>query len=270
MATVYYEVDGVTNVLAFDCTVSEAHKGSLTITRHKVERSADISDHVYENTSPLVLEVMVSNTPIRSIGKLQQIKKPVSLSTDSNTAPTPAEQLSRAPKLYGGWVSPFQIPFGPRPFIAPKVLVDGFMAKTNVQLLVEVLTFANDTDRLQDVWNAFRQLQKDKQLCSVSTRLEWYQDMILTDVSAPVTAQDAIKFTITFEPFQFVESLTFSGVQKVAAKKAKTKAAEDIKDQGPKTAYKLDARKQSLVDAGAQNAADSFVGAPTTATLTSP
>jgi hypothetical protein len=259
MATISYDDAGVTNVIFFDATLAENHTGAVDITRHAVEAGADVADHIRDVAAPLTLEVIITNTPIQSVGRLQGQLVPVVLQTD----PKVVNELARAgnlgerwdPQLYTGWVSPFRPPLSPRPFIEPNVVLPGQRAVRLVRLQGQVFSFPVPADRLADLWAAFRGLQTDKRLLTVSTRLQDYSDMVLKSVTAPVEARDAIRFSLTFEPFRFVEALTFSGVSRIVAPKKTTTtatSAEDVQDQGPQAGYEDETRKQSLVDSGAK------------------
>lgn len=56
--------DGQVQSIVFDAVVRATHESSAEITEHPVEAGANISDHVRANLDEVVLEVVVSNTPI--------------------------------------------------------------------------------------------------------------------------------------------------------------------------------------------------------------
>jgi hypothetical protein len=55
---------GATSIIAFDASVSERHDRSAEVTENGVERGADVSDHVRPKGSELLIEALVTNTPI--------------------------------------------------------------------------------------------------------------------------------------------------------------------------------------------------------------
>lgn len=281
MATVSYEVDGVTNVIFFDATMNEQHAGSSEITEHDVERGADLADHVKASRPALSLTVFVTNTPIQSIGRLLGQKVPMTLGTYSNQQVFNDHRSegtinldTRPPKITPGYVAPFLTPAGtgalvsafrdgvggdglrdggPRIAYPPVVTPGRYSANRAVSILVDVFTFLEPRDRLQDVWTALSKLRVDATPLLVATRLQDYPGMLIANVGGMVEARDAIEFQLTFKQVGFSESVVFSEVDRVAdnAKKAQAK-----KDQGPKATFGMTReRPQSIVDMAAAEAA---------------
>lgn len=50
--------------IAFDATVSEQHKSTLTITEHPVEVGANVSDHAQKEPDAITIQGIISDTPI--------------------------------------------------------------------------------------------------------------------------------------------------------------------------------------------------------------
>jgi hypothetical protein len=50
--------------VVFDTTISETHEQAAEVTKHPVEKGADVTDHVRTMPGPFSCEVFVSNTPI--------------------------------------------------------------------------------------------------------------------------------------------------------------------------------------------------------------
>jgi hypothetical protein len=274
MATIRYEVDGVTNVIFFDATMSEQHEGLAEVTEHEIERGADLADHVKPLRPSLALEVMISNTPIPNRGygpegRLVGAKVPMVLSTPASVTQSPMNgttgQVGRStypPGVKLGSVAPVLIPFGignrivqnqldrgPRYSTPPEVTPGRFSPNDPVSVVADVFTFANPRDRLRDLWEALNKLRTEAQVCAVLTRLQDYENMLITRVGAPVEARDAITFSLNFKQISFAESLTFVTVDKVAATAKKAVAKKDL---GPKKTFTVTNEKpQSIVDMGA-------------------
>lgn len=260
MATVSWEENNLPNILYFDATMSEQHDGVAEVTEHDVERGADLADHVRARRPELSLVVMVTNHPLQSIGRLQGAWMWRTFSTDQRvtsegTADGSVRLVGIKPVIASkGFVAPYKPPFTPRIHFPPK-FIPGMRPNEPVSLIAQAFTFLTQTDRLKDVWEALEKLRLGGTPCTVSTRLQDYENMIITRVGAPVTARDAIEFTLSFKQIGYYESLTFSAVNKVA--KVATKAAAVVQDQGPKPLRTTTNQgRQSVVDAGAQNAAN--------------
>lgn len=50
--------------IAFDACISEQHNSKATVTSHPIERGADVTDHVQQDPDGLVLNGIISDTPI--------------------------------------------------------------------------------------------------------------------------------------------------------------------------------------------------------------
>lgn len=278
MATLSYEVNGVTNVIFFDATMNEQHEGIAEVTEHDVERGADLADHVKPLRPALALEVMVSNNPIPNKGygpegRLVGQKIPTVLSTPqwvvSSPMNTESGQLDRnvyPPQIKQGYVAPFLLPLGvgnrivqnelgrgPRLSFPPVVRPGRYSPNQAVSVVADVFQYPNPRDRLRDLWEALNKLRTDAQLLKVFTRLQDYENMLITRVGAPIEARDAVQFSLSFKQIGYADSLTFTTVDKIAvnAKKAAPK-----KDLGPKKTFGLTNEKpQSIVDMLAQSAA---------------
>jgi hypothetical protein len=271
VASIYYEIDGVSNVLFFDVTLDEQNVGTAEVTKHPVERGADMADHHRAAPPSFTLRAMVTNTPIESIGRLVGAWLPQTLETDARVmADGGANIPARAAQIRGGYTAPYRPPGAPRPHF-PVDVIGGQLASGPQRLVAQTFTFTNPQDRLRDMWDALDKLREDGTTLTVLTRLKDYENMVITQLGAPVTVLDAIEFSISCEQITYYQSLTFGSVDRVAAAKVATKAAEAKKDQGPaplRTITRQD--KASVVALTAKAAAEALVGAPSTATVTPP
>lgn len=251
MATVSYEVNGITQVIFFDTTIGEQHNASSSTSDHEVEKGADVSDHIKVERDQVTLEVMVTNTPITSIGRLVGSYVPTVVGTSTKVTTDPRSPgtispLTYEPQVSGGYTAPFRVPGTPRIHFEPKVIA-GRKANETVSITANLFTFLTAQDRVKDVWTALHALQQVKTLFQVATALEDYSDMVLTSLGAPVTSPHSIRFSLGFRKFGFVESLSFSGVAKVQAAFVATAAAEPVKDEGAKAGYVPTGNKKESV-----------------------
>ncbi len=65
-----------------DASINEQHVASAQITSHQVETGADVSDHIRPMPRRLTVEMMITDTPIRSLYQVQGSKRPSIIGTD--------------------------------------------------------------------------------------------------------------------------------------------------------------------------------------------
>ncbi len=75
MATEKYTGPTLIGDLALDCTVTETHTSTSTVTEHPVESGANITDHIRPDPVQLSITGIVSDTPIGS----KQVQRAVSV-----------------------------------------------------------------------------------------------------------------------------------------------------------------------------------------------
>ena len=75
MATGKYTGPTMIGDLALDCTVTETHTATSTVTEHPVESGANITDHIRPDPVQLSITGIVSDTPIGS----RQVQRAVSV-----------------------------------------------------------------------------------------------------------------------------------------------------------------------------------------------
>lgn len=71
IAMIYRPAPTLIGTIELDATISETHTRSAQVTDHPVERGANVTDHVRIEPDGLVIEGMVSNTPL----SFDQIKR---------------------------------------------------------------------------------------------------------------------------------------------------------------------------------------------------
>lgn len=264
MASISYTTEGLgdvafQNVLEFDVTTSEEPSISAEVTKHGVERGADLADHVRAARPSMTFRAVVSNTPIYSIGRLVGVWLPRTLSTSTDVLSDGAGFMPRREALVrGGFTAPYRPPGAPRPHFGVDV-IGGQLEQRPQSVIAQVKTFQTVQDRLRDVWDELSKLCTDGTPVTVSSRLGDFDNMIITRVGAPVTVLDAIEFTISVEQIGYYDSLTFASVNKVA--KTKTKAAEPPKNEGSKMLRTVQREtKRSNLAAIAKYSADAIHG----------
>lgn len=240
MATISYvtETFGVkiTNVIYFDATMKENHEASAEITKHDIEKGAALTDHVRPSRIGVTLEVMVTNTPIQSVGRLEGMLVPTVLGTSQRVISDGGGfRPARDPQVSPNFVQPGpKLPGVPR-YTSPARVVPGDRGNMPVQFVAKLFTFPNPRDRLVDLWTAFNELRMNATELKVATRLHEYESMLIARVTAPVEAADAINFTLVFEQVGYSDSLVFEQVTKV--ERPAVKKAKPEEEQGPKDPY---------------------------------
>lgn len=89
MADIVFEEpagSGQFQLISFDAVVRDSHESTATVTEHPVEQGANISDHVRPDLDRVVLEAIVSNTPIT---------QPVSQADGATGAPGDVDLINR-------------------------------------------------------------------------------------------------------------------------------------------------------------------------------
>ena len=97
MATAKYTGPTLIGDLALDCTVTETHTATSTMTEHPVESGANITDHIRPDPVQLSITGIVSDTPIGS----RQVQRSIdiggaSVQITQQEAPTSATGFGRA------------------------------------------------------------------------------------------------------------------------------------------------------------------------------
>lgn len=249
-AITYYTGDQglIANRISFDATLNENHEGTAEVTEHNVERGADLADHIRPNRPDLSLTVMITNTPIESSGRLVGEWVPnVTVQAPKWATQGFQPREAKEPVIKTG---PNGLR-GPLSIINPGTninLIGGIRIDTKVTpgqnelsfhkfMLVKAFQFADQADRLTDLWEAFNRLKNEGTLLLVSTRIQDYENMVIARVSAPVEARDSINFGLTFKQIGYADQLVITEVDKV---KVAVKKAEKPKPQGPKETYEVE------------------------------
>ena len=97
MATEKYTGPTLIGDLAIDCTVTETHSATATVTEHPVESGANITDHIRPEPLQLSITGIVSDTPLGS----KQIQRAIdiggtSVQVTQQETPTSATGFGRA------------------------------------------------------------------------------------------------------------------------------------------------------------------------------
>lgn len=211
--------------LGFDLTVTETLISSVTMTEFPVEEGADITDHVRKNADMCTLEVYVSNSPIT----LENFVDP--------SSPRGAIQSVQLD------LPEFKVPLTSGLGILNR-LASLFSSSTPVKALL--LQFDTDFSAPIETLQVLTQIQAEARQIDVFGRDWFLEDMILTDIDAPLDEEsgDGGKYTLQFKHIRIVQ--TQQVTKPVSAEpRAKTpqsngsKGSTDAKPPLQSTAYGL-------------------------------
>lgn len=265
--------DATLSVIEFDATLSETHSSKSEKTSHPVEAGVAISDHVRPSEDRVTLEVIVTNTPLndmsvsrflaptgrlQSAAPLRMANLPLTLSGvtvageqrlvgKSKQVATPKIKAARQP----GFGFPMQLrgalnadardnPPEVTPGRFDKLVPNGVSGSP-----LQAVTPAN---RVKLVYEVLQSLVRSGVEVNLVTDLRDYPSMVITSLSTPKTAMDALVFSME------LEEIRFSSTKKteVKALRVEEPRAEKKVDQGPTApAYfsaEAQAHKQSVLD----------------------
>jgi hypothetical protein len=264
------EFDATLSVVEFDATLAETHQTSVDVTKHPVERGVSITDHVRPNEDRVMLECIVTNTPINDmaashfLGALGRIQvaaplrmqpapltlagvkvagelRAVGMSKQLRTAQIKGPNLPRVPQLRGGVNSGYRD--HPVQAIPGAFKKDVPFARTGTAL--QSLT---PTDRVKAVYELLYSLVRSGVEVQLVTDLREYPSMVIKSLSAPKTAMDAIIFSMELEEIRFASTK----LTEVKALRVEEKRAQAVQEVGPVAPYPMsleeEAHRESVVD----------------------
>jgi hypothetical protein len=182
---VFTDLDGTLLPLVLDASPEQRHRASAVATEHAVERGVAITDHVRPERRVLSLDVIISDTPIRSTPALGGSEQPTRLDLPARAARTKGP--SRNGDAWQG--APLE------PEAAPEIYA---------------LLFTPDSTptRVADAWSLVLRARDHALLAVVTTHLETYEDMVLIDAGVTNTAADRtwLRAELTFAQIRRVST----------------------------------------------------------------
>lgn len=177
-----------------DASVNEQHGVQAQVTEHQIESGASVNDYVRPMPKRLSLSAFVSNTPVFAT------RPPLPTGASSNLIG----------EIQGSQTS--------------SQTVSGQSFKT--------LSFDDERDRAKEVFQTLVSVCQAGGVFDIYTSLATYQNMVLTNMSAPRDAEhgNAIQFQLDFQEIRVVDS------QEVSALPPKTKRVS----KGSKSAKEVD------------------------------
>jgi hypothetical protein len=183
MADIVFSDAGLLWAVVLDATVEERHSARSTVSRHPVERGVDVSDHVRPEPRELALDVAVSDSVFRAAADLGGSVQRLDVYREGVA-------VQRSPTLLGSKVSRGAVD---TPGLTPWT----------------VQTFFADRDpplRVLDTWTRLIYARDNALLASITTPLETYQDMVLSEIQTTRRAADStwLRASLVFTPLLLV------------------------------------------------------------------
>lgn len=263
MAFIHYQdASGADIAIAFDATVRERHSLSALITEHAVENGSNISDHMRPDNDRLSLEIVISNTPIRTgphgpanpalshmdgaTGEFQKAnlfyhrarhRLPGGPTlTNPGSPPLAIRDLAPGASLAGnvagiggfagfGLAAVSSVPIIPG--VKPVWTAKDIEPDTGepVSEDVQLLQFSAGFDRVKAVYDALRALKDERIKFTVVTSLRTYEDMGLEEMDVERSADigNAFEGSLSMRQFRIVQSETVTVTQPLETRGEKTK-----------------------------------------------
>ena len=181
---VFTDDDGTLIPLVLDAAPTEQHRANAIATEHEVERGVSVSDHYRPERRLLVVDVVISDTPIRSNAAVGVGLEVVDLDLPS--------RLTQGPPKFNGqsWEAAT-----PARSAAPPTKLTTLRPSSEVQ-------------RIADSWAILMDARERALLAVVTTAYETYEDCVLLEVLANRTSADGswLRAQLTFAELRLVST----------------------------------------------------------------
>ncbi len=237
-ACILFEAFGVTSIVQFDATLVENHSSSAKATEHPVEEGAALTDHVRPDLDRVSVTGIITNTPTNdtSISRVAgarvvagMVGGPTYLRLAFNTS-----KQTRAASLVGGFISPLNINGFGRPAKRAE-FVPGTRGTFPADVVGSAMQFPVRKDRPKEVYNVLQFLCSSGIEVKLLTELREYPTMVIEQLRAPVTIEDAIQFSLELKQIRFA---TTKRTKIVPTKRltAETRG-QTLVDEGPSAGF---------------------------------
>lgn len=190
--------------IEFDATLSEVHSESSTVTEHPIDKGANISDYVSANLTKVTVEGMITNTPVENHKlRLEYLASPVA---ELTLVPQPfvlsvlSKVQTSAARIGGGWLAPYQPPLV-RINPTPIGVVPAQYLPVPVNVGGVSYQAPKAVNRVLEIYRVLKRLQQNGTSIQVVTQLANYPAMVISSLTAPREAMDAVIFSIEFTQY---------------------------------------------------------------------
>jgi len=209
---------GIDKIIIFDAIMKETHEGDVEVTEHPVEKGGDIADHARVKLPRLVIEGLVTNTPITDASDVQH--------TDNTRGVVRPLALEYETMVH----LPVNIP-GAGAILAA---VGGNRSKQTAS--ASVLQFPKEFNRVGSVFTSLELIRRNAELVEVVTPIAMYENMIITHLTTPRDPDNgnSVRFTVELKQLRFASTEQTKGVaavgkQNKGVQPTKSVAAESTK-----------------------------------------
>lgn len=207
--------DGSIVMFEIDATISMNHERSANPTKNPVESGVNVADHVTLENNRLSIEGIVTNNPLTLIQSITSLLGERALENPLNVIEAPQTIFRQ------------------------------------VGTIARMLN--NNESRVENAFRYLEEIHQNREPFTIITGLKKYDNMILTNLSIPQTAQDgdSIRFNATFEQITTVQTIAFLSEKKIkptarSVKHSANKATKSGKKQAKKTTEKVKVRSSAL------------------------
>jgi hypothetical protein len=179
--------------IRFDSVQSVEHSQTALVTRHPVERGADIADHVRPELPTVTLTGTVSNTPLFAVSELQYRdgnRKAIGSYQQVELAKSPG--TSRASALQGGFLD----------------AINNAIRGPSGPAAVDALVFENLSSRVKQITTILTDALEASRLIKFVDEARDYENMVIESKAIVRTAEGgkACSVTLTLSQIKVVES----------------------------------------------------------------
>lgn len=185
MIDVTFHDHGTLIPLVLDASIEEQHSASSVVTTHEVERGVAVTDHVRPEARTLRVSVVASDTPIRPTAALNGSRQVVDLALPARQATARGARRRKDGSFDGAELT-----------------------DTEPMTFAEVFVPDETPTRVLDTWTTLLDARARSLLATVTTRLEVYEDMVLTSIETTQTAEDGtwLKADLIFQQLRLVST----------------------------------------------------------------
>lgn len=169
--------------LKLDASLKENHTRTAQVTDNEIEDGSTVSDHIKLDPQSVTMEGMVSSSPVAVLG----------------LGVSEGDVLGAAKDFVNGNKNAFED------------LGDSFTSQFKDKKKASTEDLVKRPNRTpKEAWNYLKELQTLRQPFAIVTTLDRYENMVITSLSAPRTAEDgySLKFTAQLKQIQIVSSST--------------------------------------------------------------
>jgi hypothetical protein len=159
--------------MELDASLVETHQASATITQNEIESGSNVNDHIILSPEKLVIEGVVSQTPLGISGLIGSAGSAIA---------------GAAGAAIGG--------------------IAGTVATAAIGSIGGLVASAISSRDPKDVFTYLMQLRDERIPFQIVTALKSYENMVLIDLNVPRNIQNVniLKFTATFEKIKIVSA----------------------------------------------------------------